>query len=362
MHFKLLSQRYRLIQNTKKLFPAFRYLTLASQKMTEIQNFIFFDIETTGLPYEEYNKTRITEMCFVAVQGEHISLGVYPRVQNKLSLCFNPQKMISPIATELTGLSNELLEYQSTFNANTSEMIIKFLELHRKPLCLVAHNGDRFDYPILKAELHKTGCKLYDDILCIDSLEMFRQLDQPAITELKESSHDSTVSSIPEAEIPVELCDGFDAILCDAVESYEYESRTIEKAQITNETTPKKTVNVTHITDQRVIHDSLRDHLYFAPTPSNKTASFSDDSTKSNDNPPKARKRLDFGKRSYKLIDVYKRMTNKENDNAHFASADVDMLIHCAATLGQDFVAWANTHAKKLSEVPMMKPGVKLGS
>lgn len=106
MQFKLLSQRCRLIQNLNRTLPGLRNLTLTIANMTNIQSFIFFDIETTGLPFEEYNRTRITEMCFVAVQSEHISLGVYPRVQNKLALCFNPQKMISPTATELTGMYN----------------------------------------------------------------------------------------------------------------------------------------------------------------------------------------------------------------------------------------------------------------
>lgn len=77
---------------------------ITSQVKMNIQNFVFFDIETTGLPYQEYNKTRITELCFVAVQSEHLSLGVYPRVQNKLALCFNPHKFINPQATEITGI------------------------------------------------------------------------------------------------------------------------------------------------------------------------------------------------------------------------------------------------------------------
>lgn len=73
------------------------------QKSFDIKTFIFVDIETTGLPTEEHNKSKITELSMIAVQAQHISLGVFPRVQNKLSLCFNPRKMVSLEAERLTG-------------------------------------------------------------------------------------------------------------------------------------------------------------------------------------------------------------------------------------------------------------------
>lgn len=71
--------------------------------MLDIKTFVFLDSETTGLPYLENNMTRITELCFVAVESAHIRLGVYPRVQNKLSLCFNPKKYIQKEASDITG-------------------------------------------------------------------------------------------------------------------------------------------------------------------------------------------------------------------------------------------------------------------
>ena len=46
-----------------------------------------------------------------------------------------------------------------------------------KPICLLAHNGYRFDFPVLKAELNRTGENLCEDILCADTLEAFRSLD-----------------------------------------------------------------------------------------------------------------------------------------------------------------------------------------
>lgn len=71
--------------------------------MDMIKTFVFLDLETTGLPHLEYNKTKITEFCAVAVQASHIELGCFPRVHNKLALCFNPTKMIQPECTKITG-------------------------------------------------------------------------------------------------------------------------------------------------------------------------------------------------------------------------------------------------------------------
>ena len=36
-------------------------------------------------------------------------------------------------------------------------------------MCLVAHNGNGYDFPLLKAELEKANTQLTPDIICIDS-------------------------------------------------------------------------------------------------------------------------------------------------------------------------------------------------
>lgn len=71
--------------------------------MREIKTFAFLDSETTGLPHLENCKTKITELCIVVVHSSHLNLGVFPRVQNKLSLCFNPGKYINSEVSTLTG-------------------------------------------------------------------------------------------------------------------------------------------------------------------------------------------------------------------------------------------------------------------
>lgn len=62
-------------------------------------------------------------------------------------------------------MSNYALEHLGSFTSNTVEMINKFLEHSPKPVCLVAHNGNGFDYPILRAEIAKTGLNLIESKL-----------------------------------------------------------------------------------------------------------------------------------------------------------------------------------------------------
>lgn len=77
--------------------------TIVNIIMRDIKTFAFLDSETTGIPHLENCKTKITELCIVAIQASHLSLGVFPRVQNKLNLCFNPGKCMNKDVSEITG-------------------------------------------------------------------------------------------------------------------------------------------------------------------------------------------------------------------------------------------------------------------
>ena len=138
------------------------------------QTFVFFDLEATGLP-SVTRPPRITELCFKALDIKHFSAlkprlleckdsenfkDILPRVANTLKLCFNPVAMIPEIVTNITGLSNDLLENQGRFKPESVNLLKLFLENLPQPICLVAHNGSRYDYPLLQAELVNTGTVL----------------------------------------------------------------------------------------------------------------------------------------------------------------------------------------------------------
>lgn len=53
------------------------------------------------------------------------------------------------------GLDNYNLEFTKKMDASTIDLLNCFLNQLNKPVCLVAHNGNGFDYPILKKQLAK---------------------------------------------------------------------------------------------------------------------------------------------------------------------------------------------------------------
>lgn len=73
------------------------------EKMVQINSFVFFDIETTGLRGIE--KPKITELVFIAWSRQHLLEGKneVPRVKSKLLLPFNPEISIHPNASRITG-------------------------------------------------------------------------------------------------------------------------------------------------------------------------------------------------------------------------------------------------------------------
>lgn len=140
---------------------------------------------------------------------------------------------------KIAGLDNFLLEHQSNFQKETVKLINRFLETQEKPICLVAHNGNRFDFPILRTEIHRTGQEFLGDVLCVDSLDAFRDLHKRR--ELQETEMTSS------GEVPLEFQDGFDEILCqiaDEMEGGEKKRISVEEIQRINETTPQKKISV----------------------------------------------------------------------------------------------------------------------
>lgn len=65
---------------------------------------------------------------------------------------------------------------KSAFNVNIAQQIRLFLERQQQPICLVAHNGPEFDFPILARNLYAVGGELprQVDLKCGDSLDAFQ--------------------------------------------------------------------------------------------------------------------------------------------------------------------------------------------
>ena len=155
-----------------------------SLMMSKIKTLVYCDLEATGL--KNCGRPRITELSLVAVNTESILdlntmlishlqknrikvESLFPRVMNKLTVCVYPMATIRPEVSVITGLDNYNLSGQATFDTNTGELLNSFLDRLPAPLCLVAHNGNMYDFPLLKSELEKAGITLPPDTLCADS-------------------------------------------------------------------------------------------------------------------------------------------------------------------------------------------------
>jgi DNA polymerase III epsilon subunit-like protein len=107
----------------------------------------------------------------------------------------------------VAGLNNDNLYQQKDFDQGTGEMLSMFLRRLEPPVCLVAHNGGRFDYPLLRAELQSTGCHNFypnekEPLLCIDTYEMFRDLAGDPITFPNRFLRDAALQ--PDAGMPTQ--------------------------------------------------------------------------------------------------------------------------------------------------------------
>nr|XP_020652366.1 three prime repair exonuclease 2-like isoform X3 [Pogona vitticeps]XP_020652367.1 three prime repair exonuclease 2-like isoform X3 [Pogona vitticeps]XP_020652368.1 three prime repair exonuclease 2-like isoform X3 [Pogona vitticeps] len=152
-----------------------------------IETFVFLDLEATGLPP---SRPKITELCLFAVarhafenpQYDNLDskrMPLFPRLVDKLCFCINPGKPFTPAASSITGLSNEELAWnkKQSFNIHVLHMITAFFNRQSPPICLVAHNGCGYDFPLLKVELSALGISGLDDIYCADTLKAMKTLD-----------------------------------------------------------------------------------------------------------------------------------------------------------------------------------------
>lgn len=87
------------------------------------------------------------------------------------------------------------MENQKAFTAETVTLISAFLNHLRKPICLLAHNGNKFDFPLLVAELKRINQSLDKSLLCADTLEAFRSLDGLPARYEPSSNHNTPIKN-----------------------------------------------------------------------------------------------------------------------------------------------------------------------
>ncbi|XP_071511231.1 uncharacterized protein [Diadema antillarum] len=190
----------------------------AADSGCRVKSFVFLDLETSHL--HSSDQPTIMEISLIAVHRlalvhpdvltsvQHawkddgtldISKIRMPRVADKLTLCLDPRKHTSPMSFALTKLDNlNLIESKKMpFDDGVISMLKLFLARQEAPVGLVAHNGNGFDFPLLKTELARLTLEQpLDDILCIDSLDAFRSdfVTNPVTLGLRDNACTSSSS------------------------------------------------------------------------------------------------------------------------------------------------------------------------
>ncbi|XP_059061280.1 three-prime repair exonuclease 1-like [Achroia grisella] len=352
--------------------------------MVGIKTFVFVDLETTGLPREELNKTKITEISMVAVLKEHIldtRKGSMPRVQNKLTLCLNPGRMVSMISTEITKLSNDLLEYQPYFDNEVYNILNKFLNILPKPVCMVAHNGYNFDFPIIKNHLDKLRVQFSDELYCADTFHFFYDMDNPLVD----------ANSLNSDTINTSVCENLQNLNTEDDNERKKTCNNMSQEVLSEPNginagcssdyvnnsdiicTPNKTDIILDINDSEL-------EEYMASIDETKYINESTNMQRINETTPKqpitkhvtqqkriskARRRLPWsGKKpqiSYKLADVYEREFKESPNDLHSAEGDCLTGLKVAVAKSDKFVQWTEKNCVLFSNINPMTPGVRIG-
>lgn len=130
--------------------------------------FVFFDLGSDGLLQNGF-RPHTTELSLIAVDRFMLSDN-YDSLPSRNKITLRLDEVPRNEAT-LSGLNVEIVE-----------MIKCFLRHLTPPICMVAHNGFEFDFPLLQLELHRVNrncgdfCdKNGDPVYCSDSLVLCRQ-------------------------------------------------------------------------------------------------------------------------------------------------------------------------------------------
>lgn len=205
-------------------------------------------------------------------------------------------------------------------------MIINFITQLQGPVCLVAHNGTRCDFPILKKQILNCDKEIPRDILVIDSLDVFRELDKWEEEENSTIFNDKKSSESEESESGIDI-------------------------QKLNETTPKRIKPIptnpfrTSIKSEELTTPQKSISNRKRSIPSSRRSLF-----------PSANSAVSTPKKSFTLINIHQRMFGEVPPISHFAEADTISLIKCAAEKKEKFVEFCEANAKLFCDVKPLSP------
>lgn len=170
----------------------------------------FIDLETTGI---NLSVDRIVEIAIVKKQVDGTRI-----VKRKL---INPQMPIPKSASDIHGITNEMVKNAPTFKQVANE-IRQFLE--NCDLC--GYNSNRFDIPLLVEEFLRAGLEFnIDDKYLLDVQKVYHMMEPRTLSAAYKFYCDKTLDNAHSAEVDaVATCDILEA----QVERYSQIGNTIE--------------------------------------------------------------------------------------------------------------------------------------
>jgi DNA polymerase III alpha subunit (gram-positive type) len=103
---------------------------------------VYYDFETTGL--NQFHD-KITEYCFLKEKSNTSIISLV-----------NPEKELSDVVIRITGITQDMVNSAQPLQEHIFT-IIEFLVLQSDYTYLVAHNGDNYDFIILREQLKTYG-------------------------------------------------------------------------------------------------------------------------------------------------------------------------------------------------------------
>ena len=384
--------------------------------MATIKTLVYFDLEATGL--QSSGRPRISELAFVAVDAQEINIvnkklsekvknitchedillleTFVPRVLNKLTICVYPMSTIMPEVSSITGLDNYNLTGQEKFTKCTRDLLNAFLSRLPFPVCLVAHNGNAYDFPLLRAELVKAGAEFGPNIFCVDSYvgikEIFKmdmgyslaKRVKPKDTEnieekeIVKNEMEAVKSLLEAGEFDMEMGSSLE----ECIKPRDTENIK-EKEIVKNEMEAVKSILESREFDMDMDIDrsksiKFRKLLKKEEARNINTLEMLIEKSKSERTPPrnssepsrsiaimkkkqlhnrvlKYKKKLEFpASQSFSLINLHRQLLGYTPTSLHGAEADSLALLRITAFLGEKWLGWANDNCSLISETKCM--------
>ena len=324
------------------------------------------DLEATGL--KNSGRPRITEISLLAVNTQDmLTMQVrilsflqkqrnqsnlklettLPRVMNKLTLSVYPMATIMPGVKRITGLDNYNLTGQERFDSHLGDLINSFLARLPSPVCLIAHNGHNYDFPLLKAEMQQAGRILEPCILYVDSLIGIKEIFTERKTFRRQIANKKQMKWLENRKILEKekqaAKDLMNAGKFDIdMETGNQNNQKTEKSNLiskhANEKTPPR--SYTNIVET---HAPKKVKLNAVEQDLKQKVLFSHAST------PK----------SFSLINLHQHFLGCVPSQSHGAEADCLALMRTTAMLGQDWIAWVEKNCQSIQNCVEMWGKIK---